>query len=168
MTSGATGDSLLFMEPKAIDSFFEAALRSTEWNSAIAGLADALGGFEAHFVVWNKRARGMDFSARAGRVPAETTQLYTTQYCAIDPCRELVLAAPVGEVLVAQRYHDKSIVRRHQIYNEFLLPIGIRYVMTCKLVETATRQAIVCIHRGAAKGPFTRRTASATAESCRS
>jgi DNA-binding CsgD family transcriptional regulator len=137
-----------------VQSFLEAAVGAESWPSALSRLADLFGGIESHFTVWNWCQSRVAFSARAGRFPKEATESYSRYFCQLDFCREALIWSQAGELCLTQNYPDNFLCRT-EIYNDFLRPLGARYVMGIKLLEAGSSISILRIHRSARNGPYT-------------
>jgi DNA-binding CsgD family transcriptional regulator len=135
-------------------SFLEAAVGQESWAGALAHIADSFGAMEAHFTVWDRVRSQVQFSVRAGRFPSDAVESYTRYFYSVDSCREKLIWSQVGDVMLTQNY-DQGVFLRSEIYNDFLRPLGARYVMGIKLIDSGSAVAMLRIHRNSRNGPYT-------------
>ena len=125
-------------------SFFDAAIGEESWPRALARLASSFGGFESNFMVWDRTRSRVDFSAWA-EFTDETSKSYSR-------CEALIQSRR-GQVILTQNLPDEVFLR-DEIYNEFLRPLGTRYLMGLKLADSGSRVSMLRIHRHASNGPY--------------
>ena len=136
-------------------TFSEAAGGHESWPGALSRIADSFGGVEAHFTVWNRSRSELLFSARAGRFPADAVARYGSYFCHVDSCLEAIVWSEVGEITLTQNYRQDSFLRS-EIYNDFLRPLGARYVMGVKLANSESTVSMLRIHRTSRNGPYSK------------
>jgi DNA-binding CsgD family transcriptional regulator/PAS domain-containing protein len=124
--------------------FLDAATGEESWPRALGRLANSLGGFESHFMVWDRERSRVDFSAWA-----EFTDEATKGYCR---CEHLIQSRR-GQLFLTQNLPDDAFFQ-DEIYIDFLRPLGTRYLMGLKLADSGSRVSLLRIHRRARKGPF--------------
>ena len=134
-------------------NFLEAAIGEENWSKALAALAEAFGATEAHFTVWDRPRSQLQFSAFAGRFPADKVDQYARYFCAVDTCRESLIWLPPGQIILTQK-HCQDIFFRSEIYNDFLRPLGTRYLMAAKLTDSGSAVSMLRIHRSTRNGPY--------------
>src|SRR5262249_10130295 len=71
----------------------------------------------------------------------------------VDTCREALIWSGMGEVMLTQAYYGEAFVNT-EIYNDFLRPLGARYVMGIKLADCGHAVSMLRIHRSAKNGPY--------------
>ncbi|MDE2379261.1 helix-turn-helix transcriptional regulator [Bradyrhizobium sp.] len=140
------------MQPLA-NRFLDAITGAESWPSALAGMADGFGAMESHFTVWDRAKGCVLFSARAGRFPAEANERYAKYFHTVDTCREALIWSEIGEVFLTQAHYGEAFVKT-EIYNDFLRPLGARYVIGIKLAERGPAVSMLRIHRSARNGPY--------------
>lgn len=123
---------------------FDAAFGEESWPRALNQLANSFGGFESHFMIWDRARSQVDFSAWA-EFGDQETQDYSR-------CEALICARR-GEIILTQKLPDKVFLQ-DQIYIDFLRPLGTRYIMGLKLAESGSKLAMLRIHRRARSGPY--------------
>ena len=125
-------------------TLLDAASGDESWPRALGRLASSFGGFESHFMVWDRKRSRVDFSAWA-EFTDETSQSYSR-------CEALIQSRR-GQVILTQNLPDKVFLR-DDIYNDFLRPLGTRYLMGLKLADAGSRVSMLRIHRRARSGPY--------------
>lgn len=136
-------------------TFSEAAGGRESWPGALSRIADSFGAVEAHFTVWNRSRSELLFSARAGRFPADAVARYGSYFCHVDSCLEAIVWSQVGEITLTQNYRQDTFMRS-EIYNDFLRPLGAKYVMGVKLTNSESAVSMLRIHRTARNGPYSK------------
>jgi DNA-binding CsgD family transcriptional regulator/PAS domain-containing protein len=77
-------------------------------------------------------------------------------YCSVDPLREsAAFEAPTGAILLCQDFVSQEIVARSEFYQDYLLPLGGRYVGGWMLVNDERLVSSLVLH--ARKAPFERK-----------
>ena len=123
---------------------FDAAVGEESWPRALNQIARSFGGFESHFMIWDRDRSRVDFSAWA-EFADEPSQSYFR-------CEHLIYSRR-GQLLLTQNFPDAAFFG-DEIYQDFLRPLGTRYLMGSKLADSGSRVAMLRIHRGARKGPY--------------
>lgn len=140
------------MRPLA-NHFMDAITGRESWPRALAEMADGFGAIESHFTVWDRTRGSVLFSARAGRFPAEASEQYARYFHTVDTCKEALVWSEIGDVFLTQAHYGDAFVKT-EIYNDFLRPLGARYVIGVKLAESGPAISMLRIHRSSRNGPY--------------
>src|SRR5215210_5586851 len=92
---------------RVCELLYEAAAVSETWPKALAALAEAAGGVNAHFAFWSERDSKTQFFASANPDQGWET-LYNAYYGAIAPCRGLLDHRRLGDWVASLRYFDNA------------------------------------------------------------
>lgn len=99
-------------------------------------------------------AKQLVFSATGGSFRDDAERLYVEHYAALDPKLPLAHTVPPGDIFFCHRFFDDRFVATSEFYNDFLIPIGSRYIAGCTLWKQETQAAYVGVHRNQRQGPF--------------
>lgn len=135
-------------------ALFEAAGDDGLWRGALRAGARWLDATEIHYFVIDKRSGSVRFNATAGHVADEAAEVYFRDWASADPRRDRAQAAAVGELIACHRHFDADFVRHDPFYNEFLIPLGLRWAVAAKLLDTPDVLAIAGILRPPEALPF--------------
>ena len=124
--------------------FLDAVVGEESWSRSLKRVAKTFGGFESHFMIWDRTESYIDFSAWGDFADRETESY--------SRC-EALMRSRRGEVILTQKLPDKAFLQ-DEIYIDFLRPLGTRYIMGLKLVESDTKVAMLRVHRRAKRGPY--------------
>jgi DNA-binding CsgD family transcriptional regulator/PAS domain-containing protein len=139
---------------EVITSFYEAATDVSLWPSALASLTDLFGpAFTSYYGVWNAK-KEVTFAAVEGDHIAAANEAYSRYYAQIDPRAGLADAGPTGQIVTCHELFDDRYVAKSEFYQDFLIPIGGRYVIGAKLIDTGSDIGILRVHRNAKQGRF--------------
>lgn len=133
---------------------YAAASSQEEWHSVLERVADAVNGQECAFIV-RSREHPLLVETATRVYGNDSLRLYASHYGALDPSRQFVESHSLPGVVhscvdhVPQEQVDKS-----EYFQDFLLPLGGRWVMGVKLFEDKGLIGSFGIHRGSGKGAF--------------
>jgi PAS domain-containing protein len=136
-----------------IHTIYETALDPDRWASALQQLAAYVDAAACHFIVWDKQANAVSFSALTG-IPPEADASYGAYYAAIDPLLQLAMVQSPGGWLRCHEHFDENFVRRNDFYRDYPAPYGLRYRLGGKLVESNDFSALITLLRRPGQGPF--------------
>ncbi len=138
-----------------ISRIYDAAIAPELWPTALATLAEFMGSWAVHYMLWNGHENTMPFSASAGDLDvADMERAYGAYYGSIDPRRQLTLERPAGELIACHQHFDDNYVAKSEFYNDFLIPFGGRFVTGTRLIDGGAGTAIIGVHRNAGQGSF--------------
>ena len=138
-----------------IAGLYGAAVDGRKWPEALAELRDRTNSVAVHLYYWNKADQRVDFSQQCADMDAGMVQLYNQHYAAIDRRRNIADSLAVGSVFACHEYFDGDFVRRCPVYQELLIPMGLRYSLASRVAETAEYVGYLDINRPASGCPWT-------------
>jgi DNA-binding CsgD family transcriptional regulator len=142
-------------EIELVASFYEAAFDAALWPEALRQLGELQGSVGAGLVIWDGVAGRVAHVANGGgMMESEASVAYERYYARIDTYRPLIAAAPLGAWLPCATFFDQHYVARSELYNDFLIPHGVRHLVATRLLEVDDFTAFVAIHRGPRQAPF--------------
>ena len=138
----------------AVEKIYEAAVDPRAWTDALDALSSLLDAWCGHYQLWEDGANTTAFSVVSEHVPKKDEQAYVDYYGAIDPRRQLLAERADGKWILCHEHFDERYVSRSEFYQDFLIPVGGRYVAAAQLGKGYGLTAILGMHRGEAWRPF--------------
>ena len=136
-----------------IVSFYEASLDASLWKPALSKLTQLFTpAFTSYFFAQDRK--DVTFAAVGSDDLDHANASYTSYYWKIDPRATMIDAGAVGDVFACHEHFSDDYVAQSEFYNDFLIPIGGRYILAAKIAESSTRSGILSIHRSGNQGPF--------------
>lgn len=132
---------------------YDAAYDDKRWPKALAAISEYVGAVGSQFLLWDKTSNSLAYSALSGFGP-EAEPLYGAHYGAIDPRRQLVFQRPIGSLMICDQHFDESYAQKSEFYNDYLIPMGGRYVVGSCVVDDSEVMGLIGIHRSRTLGPF--------------
>lgn len=135
-----------------ISLMYEAAINPALWPRALAVFADATQSIELTFVVAIPKETGPDTLARfifmTGRMwDWSTSERYYAHYAKINPLNVAIAKSDPGGLLICQEHITDVEVCHSEFYQDFLMPIGGRYMGGWVLENTPTNLMLLALHR---------------------
>jgi hypothetical protein len=109
------------------------ALEPQGWSEFLDAFCTLIDAAFAHYVAWDERADATIFSASSRWIPTGSEQAYIDHYGAIDPRRKLVTEQGSGNWVLCNEHFDERYVSQSEFYQDFLIPVGGRYVAITNL-----------------------------------
>jgi DNA-binding CsgD family transcriptional regulator/PAS domain-containing protein len=139
----------------AIASLYRAAAGDQDWATALEDVRDMTAAIAVHLYYWNKAERRVDFTKNCEDMDPRMMQQYNDHYAELDPRRQLASTLEVGAVLACHEHFDGDYVRRSPLYQELLIPNGLRFSIVSRVAETPEYSGYLGINRKESVGPFT-------------
>lgn len=136
-----------------IAALYEAATDASLWPNALASLTGLFTpAFTSHFFVAD--GKEISFAAVGHDYLENANAAYAAHYGHIDPRAALIASWDTGATFTCHQLFDDDYVARSEFYQDFLIPIGGRYIVATKLMDSGTRKIITSVHRNEQQGPF--------------
>jgi len=132
---------------RTASSAFDAAVDPSLWPAALESLSAAVGAIGACYLIQERQSGRVELINFAGPC-AELKTDYLSYYASLDPYTPRVAAEPSEKLLWLSQGVSKSVLRRNEWYNDFLLRNGIRDILGAKLFEDESHIAMFGLHRG--------------------
>jgi DNA-binding CsgD family transcriptional regulator len=132
---------------------YEAVAEPAGWPDFFTSLGQAIDANSVHMLAIDKKHGALSYSD-GFNLPTEGELAYIQQYASIDPRMAAVLQVDPGKWLHCHEMFDEDFVARDPFYQEFLIPIGRRYVSGCKLVDDQDVCVIFSVLRGVGENPL--------------
>ena len=146
MSSGSTLET--------VELLYDAALDGERWSMALAAVAAEVQSSFANLLWLDKRGLALPLSLLGGDYAPETAAPYARHYHRIDPRLALADAHPPGVVYACHHHLSDDDVGRSEIFQDLLIPYGIRYSAATRLIDNRESKAILGVMRAPEQGPF--------------
>jgi DNA-binding CsgD family transcriptional regulator len=138
---------------RLIDLIYDAVEHPQHWRRFYEELQPVLGVKSVHMLAIDKRNGTLSYSDGAN-LPVQGELAYMRHYRTIDPRLPVILQRAPGDWTHCHEILDESVVARHPIYQEFLIPYDRRYMSATKLVETPEATIVLATLSSATTGPL--------------
>lgn len=135
-----------------IASIYEAALLPERWDAAFAAMKDTLG-----FDTWSFMLHGPNVSAVSSGgelIDEDSNHRYETYFGAIDPGVQHVMRSSPGKLIANHHVFDERFVSQNEYYQDFLRPLGLRYLIGGKLTAGEHGAHVLGLLRSPERGVF--------------
>ena len=137
-----------------VGKLYEMALEPQGWGAFLDDFCTLIDAAFAHYVAWDERSDATVFSASSRAIPTGSEQVYIEHYGAIDPRRKLITERADGKWVLCHEQFDERYVSQSEFYQDFLIPVGGRYVAITNLGVVDGVMLGLGMHRGRDRKPF--------------
>jgi DNA-binding CsgD family transcriptional regulator len=116
-----------------VSSIYRAGSGLQPWLEPISAIARIFDAWAVQLLGVNKQTGVMSFSFESGSAPPEAPVEYLRYYHRIDPRLGRVLRKGQGEWISCEEEFDNAFVERDPFYQNYLIPMGARYLYGVKL-----------------------------------
>ncbi len=99
-----------------------------------------------HVVAWNRKEERICLNFVTEASVSSAASLYESYYQHVDPRRGIAAALDTGEVFACHDYLDHHYVSHNEFYQDFLIPLGPRYIMAANIARNDTLDAHVVVN----------------------
>lgn len=136
----------------AVGKIYDAALDPAGWDAALSAIAGAVGAV-AGFVAGLDVRKGLGaYWHSVGHTP-QTQLLYNERYLTIDPTLAHIANHP-GRAFACSEYLDEQAVAASRFHQEFLLPLGIRHILSGVTKAHGSTVCFFGFQRAVTQAPF--------------
>jgi DNA-binding CsgD family transcriptional regulator len=132
---------------------YDAVAEPSGWSDFFTSLGNAIDANCIHMLAIDKKHGSLSYS-NGFNLPTEGELAYIQRYASIDPRMTVVQQLDPGKWLHCHERFDDDFVARDPFYQDFLIPIGRRYVSGCKLVDDQNVCVIFSVLRGVGENPL--------------
>jgi DNA-binding CsgD family transcriptional regulator len=132
---------------------YDAVAEPSGWARFFKSLGEAIAADSLHMLGLDKKHGALSYSD-GFNLPAGGELAYIQKYGKIDPRVSLALTKEVGDWLHCHQVFDDTFVANDPFYQEFLIPLGRRYVSICKLLDDSGACVIFGVLRGISDQPL--------------
>lgn len=134
--------------------FYEGILDAAAWHAALDGLRQATQGGVFHHVAWDHRAQRVVSGLANDAPPPDKVREYELHHAAHDPRIPIVMALPVGGILLDHEHFTPQHMSRNAIYADWLAPLGYRHTLGVPVYDDGQVREWICVIREAGQRPF--------------
>ena len=138
---------------KIVHYLYEAVAEPSGWPAFFTSLGQAIEANAVHMLAIDKKHGSLSYSD-GFNLPTEGELAYIQRYASIDPRMAVVLQLDPGKWLHCHEMFDDDFVARDPFYQEFLIPIGRRYVSGCKLIDNTSVCVVFSVLRAVGENPL--------------
>jgi len=139
---------------RALDLIYGAALEPARWHEALVEASGLVGAGCFHLCGWNTETATDELGVIMSPHWQPALQSYVAHYAADDPRTRVMARVGDEQMVVCSEHFDERFVNRSALWQDHLIPWGLRYTMGATLgVQGATR-VILGLMRDRAAGPF--------------
>ena len=135
-----------------VESIYRTGSGLEPWLKPLSRVAEIFDAWAVQLLGVNKRTGVMSFSFEAGSAPPAAPVEYLRHYHRIDPRLRKHLPSPAGAWFSCEEHFDDAFVENDPFYQEYLIPMGARYLYGAKLHDDAIATVLIG-HLGKATNP---------------
>jgi DNA-binding CsgD family transcriptional regulator len=131
---------------------YDAAVSPEGWPEALAAITHAFNGVAAHVHAHDIKTASVPFVHLHG-IADDMMDRFYAHFASVDPRITAAARLSPCERLDELREITEAVMDRHEFYQDFLRPYGMRYCLAAPLLNTGRVVTAVCIQRSPAAGP---------------
>jgi DNA-binding CsgD family transcriptional regulator len=135
-----------------IRKIYDAAIDPAEWEALLTEIASAIGAVAGFYAGLDIRHGRGAFWYTVGHDP-RIQALYNDQYLAIDPTLAHIIKTP-GNAFACSEYLSDADMAASRFYSEFMIPNGIRYVLSGGVSMQGSMVSFFGFQRHVTQPPF--------------
>lgn len=139
-----------------VEGIYRAGSGLQPWLVPLAEVAQVFDAWAVQLLGVNKQTGVMSFSFEAGSAPPAAPVEYLRYYHRIDPRLEKHMPAGVGEWISCEDHFDDAFVERSPFYQDYLIPMGARYLYGAKLHDDESSTVLIGHLSKVGKPPLSR------------
>lgn len=132
---------------------YDAVADPAGWPAFFTSLGLAIDATTIHMLAIDKKYESLSYSD-GYNLPVDGELAYIQHYGSIDPRIPLIRQNEPEQWLHCHEQFDETFVAKDPFYQDFLIPVGRRYVSACKLVDDADVCVIFSVLRGVGEDPL--------------
>lgn len=126
-----------------VEGIYRAGSGLQPWLNPLTEVASVFDAWTVQLLGVNKRTGVMSFSFEAGSAPPAAPVEYLRFYHRIDPRLEKHMPAAVGQWISCEDHFDDAFVERSPFYQDYLIPMGGRYLYGTKLHDDESSTVLI-------------------------
>lgn len=140
----------------AVETAYEATIHPDRWPEFLVAFNRLVNGWVGQYMVWDESSQTNAVTFISDPAVHEQEKRYSEYYGAVDPRRRLLATLPEGQWLHCHEHFDSRFVAGNEFYQDFLIPMGGRFLAAAQFGMHHGLMPIVGMHRNVAQGPFDR------------
>ncbi|WP_353191003.1 hypothetical protein [Pandoraea pnomenusa] len=137
-----------------ISACYDGVLDEARWDQALRDFNRLAGGIGFHSVTWDRIRHCATRESNSLEVSDDLIQEFLDKLAPTDPRVALMLRQPVGHAMRCHHHLSERYVARSELYNDFLIPNGVRYMYGLNLDGADGTSELLAILRGPDQPPF--------------
>lgn len=143
------------LKDQLIGDLYEAAVTKDGFLDVFQQVTESLGANMFHMFSWDAARNAPHLSIYSpGGQWDRVIELYDQYYGALDPRREPVTRAGLGEFVFCQDHISDAYIERSEFYQDYQLPSGIRYLMGVRLARPGSDDILLGMLRAQERDRF--------------
>lgn len=143
-----------------LEALYDSIFEPVRLASALGAIDRWLGSDLCHLVGTDREEKSVCLSLMTDTTlshsdAARAQQAYADYYHVLDPRRRIAHQAATGHIFTCSDYFDDRYAQRSEFYQDFLRPIGARYVAGGCLVRNEEQEIYVAFNHMLGRSPFT-------------
>lgn len=126
-----------------VEDIYRAGSGLQPWLKPIERIAAVFDAWAVQLLGVNKQTGVMSFSFESGSAPPAGPIEYLRHYHRIDPRLGKFLPAPLGDWFSCEEHFDEAFVANSPFYQDYLIPLGARYLYGGKLHDDETSTVLI-------------------------
>lgn len=145
----------------ALRLIYDAALDAGQWHEALSAVSRLTGAQTFHLCGWNAAESRDELGIVTDATWHRPLEQYNRHYAAADPRVVVCAGLGPGALMVCSEHFDERSVSRSEIYQDHLIPNGLRYSMASILGSGPDMTMVLGLMRPADAGAWRREEVAA-------
>ncbi|AVF42248.1 hypothetical protein AL486_23175 [Pandoraea apista] len=137
-----------------ISTCYDGVLDEARWDQALRDFNRWAGGTGFHSVTWDRARHCATRDSYSLETPPDLIREFVEKLAPTDPRVSLMLSQPVGHAMRCHHHLSERYVARSELFNDFLIPNGVRYTYGLHLDGADGTSELLAILRGPDRPPF--------------
>lgn len=138
----------------AVGLIYDAVLDPAGWHAALTAVSRLTGVQTFHLCAWNAAESRDELGIVTDASWNTALQAYNAHYAATDPRVAVCAGLGPGSLMVCSEHLSPRVVERSEIYQDHLIPAGLRYAMASVLGAADDLAYVLGLMRPADAGPW--------------
>ena len=137
-----------------ISTCYDGVLDEARWDQALRDFNQWAGGIGFHSVTWDRVRHCATRESSSLDMPPDIIREFVEKLAPTDPRVALMLRQPVGHAIRCHHHLSDRYVARSELYNDFLIPNGVRFTYGLHLDGADGTSELLAILRSPDQTPF--------------
>ncbi|AJP58663.1 hypothetical protein UC34_20420 [Pandoraea vervacti] len=137
-----------------ISTCYDGVLDEASWDRALRDFNEWVGGMGFHSVTWDRERHCATRDSTSLNASPDLIREFVEKLAPTDPRVALMLRQPVGHAMRCHHHLSDRYVARSELFNEFLIPNGVRYTYGLHLDGADGASELLAILRSPDHAPF--------------
>ncbi|AKC68241.1 hypothetical protein MB84_00320 [Pandoraea oxalativorans] len=137
-----------------IGTCYDGVLDEARWDQALREFNRWAGGIGFHSVTWDRARHCATRDSNSLDASPDLIREFVEKLAPTDPRVALMLQQPVGRAMRCHHHLSDRYVSRSELYNDFLIPHGVRYTYGMHLDGADGTSELLAVFRAPDHAPF--------------